>query len=185
MVPAKTKIAGVEFGLATVLSAFAFAAVAYVAKLHDRVSDLFRIRARFDVDEILKPSALATGTELSPPQIQKLRTKRLELMWPVFYKFASSGRPVIDPHYITMALTQWSWYWVVIELNVVVALVCIGLFLASQFLWLSMALAWLVLSFWLLQLIRNDCTTYALQQIELIVSDPQRCAEISAVLRAL
>ena len=151
MVPAKTKVVEVEFGVATVVIAFALAAVAYVAKLHDRVSDLFGIRARFDVNEILKPSALATGTPLSPSQIQKLRAKRLDLMGPVFYKFASSGKPIIDPHYITMALTQWSWYWVVIELNVVVGLVAIALLFASQFVWLSAALAWLVLSFLLLQ----------------------------------
>jgi hypothetical protein len=32
-----------------------------------------------------------------------------------FYKYASSTKPELDPHTITLALDNWSWYWILLE----------------------------------------------------------------------
>jgi len=109
----------VNLPLGTILPALVVAALSRMFKLHDRISDIFRIRQRFDVGEILFPMAIASGASLSGDQIRAIRKNCKSMMYKVFYKYASStaGKAVIDSHYITMALDQWCWYWIVLELT--------------------------------------------------------------------
>src|SRR5690554_1008223 len=32
-----------------------------------------------------------------------------------FYKYASSTNPVIDQHYVNLAINEWCWYWIVLD----------------------------------------------------------------------
>ena len=77
-----------------------------MTKLHDRLSDILHIRERFDISHILFPLALASGAACTVEQIWKIKRNRQDLMYKVFYKYASSspGKSQIELHYITLAL---------------------------------------------------------------------------------
>jgi len=90
-------------------------AIARSIRLHDRISDVFRIRLRFDVDYLLLPLARDSGANVGALSMAKLRKERGRLMAKTFYKYASSTDPVIDKHLIYQALDWWSWYWVLVE----------------------------------------------------------------------
>src|SRR5664279_4659483 len=63
--PVKIPETEVEVPLVVLVGALAFALFSRAIKLHDRLSDLFGIRDRFDVQAILLPMAAASGAALS------------------------------------------------------------------------------------------------------------------------
>jgi len=182
-------ISGLSFELpfGTIVPALVLALIFRMVKLHDRVSDLLRIRKRFDVYKILIPMALATGANLSISRIKKLEEKRHELMNNVFYKYASGTKEKaqIDPHYITMALDQWSWYWIIIEIDVVAGISSIILFATGKPIPTFWLLAGILCSIALLQFILKSCTVYAFQEIEQILGDEKRKQEIRKTFNAI
>src|SRR6516164_4527474 len=106
-----------KFNLAGAAVAALVAGFSYAAQLHDRVSDLFKIRHRFDLGSILFPLALLVGTKFSAMQLNAVDANRNTLMHKVFYKYASSraDKPLVDKHDIEHALAAWSWFWILVE----------------------------------------------------------------------
>jgi hypothetical protein len=183
----KVPVAGMDFPLGTLLPAFGLAVLSRVAKLHDRLSDLFGIRRRFDRQEILLPMALSVGASLTPDQIEKLETNRRGLMGEVFYRFVSSdkSKSQIDSHYVTMALDQWSWYWVVLEVAFVIALAGVILFAGHDYFDATLAAWMVVLLIAVLQAIRASCVRYARAEIREILKVKDAPDLIRASFRAL
>jgi len=106
-----------DYPVSAFLIALLAALISNILPLHDRVSDLFRIRQRFDTKYILLPLAQLVGAKLTPQQSSALRQDRHRLMREAFYKFASSRdpSPLVDRHDIEHALNQWAWFWAFIE----------------------------------------------------------------------
>ena len=111
------------FGLSATLNPTGIAIAIGVAllsrafKLHDKISNLLKIRQNFDVDNILVPLADAVGFSPTPAQLISIKQKRHALMRAVFYKYASSRaeNPLIDKHDIEHAMDSWSWFWWPVE----------------------------------------------------------------------
>jgi hypothetical protein len=170
-----------------VILAFAFAFISRLVKLHDRLSDLFGIRRRFDVHSVLLPMASAAGTPLSLEQQEEVSRKREELMIKVFYKYASSspGKAQIEQHSITMALDQWSWYWTLVEAAFCVFVTALIFLSANK----SGVAAWMLLVdlgiLWLLQATRSLCAGYARDEVRQILEDPSRSNAVAGQFRAL
>jgi hypothetical protein len=114
-----------------------------VARFHDRISDLFTIRARFDRANILLPLAVMSGAQMTARQVTNLKRDRHPLMRETFYKYASSRseHPLVDKHDIESALEAWHMYWVALE----------WLFILSSFGILSAFAGsdWLLIIFWI------------------------------------
>jgi hypothetical protein len=180
------EIDGLSVKLSIAVAALIVGFASRVAKLHDRLSDLYGVRRRFDVCEILLPLALSVGAKLDSAGQKRLRKKRSELMSKVFYKYASSGSTkVIDTHGITMALDQWSWYWIALEaqfLTGIAGLICVtySKFGAACLAW-SVAAAISVFLLWS----RARSAGYALDEIREIVDDPNRAAGIRQEFNAI
>lgn len=168
-------------GLAALIIAFIFRAL----KFHDRLSDVFRIRQRFDVDSILLPMALASGTTLSVEKIEKVLNERKTLMPKVFYKYASSTDPQIDKHLITMALDQWSWYWVLAEISAIAVATSLLLSLFGSMNAAFWTLFSVLIFLCLMWGIKIYCARYALREVNEILSDEKRLAEVAEVFDAL
>lgn len=181
---------GFSLPFGTLLPAFVVAALSRIFKLHDRISDVFHIRQRFDVSEILFPMAIGSGASLTGNQIRAIkrnRESRESMMYEVFYKYASStpGKAVIDSHYITLALDQWSWYWIVLE-QTFLAVVLAGTFcITARYSLAAMFLGVVLVAIGVLQFIRNLCSDYALQEVEAILGDSARRLEVAEAFRAL
>lgn len=180
-------IAGLSLPFGTVVPAFGIALLSRIFKLHDRLSDLFGIRRRFDVIAILFPLCAASGGLTDAGRVRQLKAKREPLMYATFYKYASSspGKAVIETHYITLALDQWSWYWILLEACTIATLAAAVLFWAGRYLAAASVLAAVLLAIWLLQVIRGHCEEYALQQVEQILSEPARKREVREQFSAL
>src|ERR1700694_1200174 len=103
----------VSFG--TLFPAAAVTVLFRMFRVHDRISDLLRIRRRFDVKHILGPLAVGSLGNVSDEQLQRIRAGRDDLMYKVFYRYASSKTPAIDAHFIEDALDWWGWYWCILE----------------------------------------------------------------------
>jgi hypothetical protein len=146
-----------------------------IFKIHDRISDLFGIRQRFDIFSILVPMASASGVSLSLAQQEKLPTKRHQLMRGVFYRYASSSesKSVIDPHSVTMALDQWSWYWICVEGICVTALGSVAFAFWSQYKTAFYLLVIDLLVIWLLQGLKELSRRYARDEIRQILEIQQ------------
>ncbi|MEY9420544.1 SAM-dependent methyltransferase [Bradyrhizobium japonicum] len=80
-----------------------------VTRFHDRISDIFKIRARFDRANILLPLAVMSGAQMSARQVANLKRERHPLVRATFYKYASSRseHPLVDKHDIESALEAW------------------------------------------------------------------------------
>jgi hypothetical protein len=178
---------GISIPFGTILPAFVVAALSRIFKLHDRLSDMLRIRQRFDVSEILFPMAIASGASLSGEQIRAIKKNREAMMYKVFYKYASStkGKAVIDSHYITMALDQWSWYWIVLEQTFLACVLASTFWIAGRYSLAATFLAVALVAIAVLQGIRSLCSDYALQQVEQILGASQRKLEVAEAFRAL
>src|SRR5206468_2567149 len=74
--------------------------IGYAVRFHDRMSDLFGIRKRFDRNYILLPLAILTRSQLSAFQLNRVDANRDSLMRRVFYRYASSRaeKPLVDKH---------------------------------------------------------------------------------------
>lgn len=180
----KVPIAGLDLPPLFVIPGLLVAILFRVVKLHDRVSDLFRIREDFDLCEILAPLAAGVGVATTPSVLRAYRASRNELMNRVFYRYAGSSDPKIPQHYITMALDTWTWFWIVTEFEVY------GLIGAGLLIWskvythatLLLGLMWLGLlgMYWL----RRSCASHAHTQVALILEDEARRAQIKSALNA-
>jgi hypothetical protein len=113
-----------------------------ITRLHDLVSDLFGIRARFDRANILLPLAVMSGAKMSARQVANIKRDRSHLMRDTFYKYASSTKQngLVDKHDVESALEAWTLYWVALE-----GLVILG---ACALVSAVAASAWLLILFW-------------------------------------
>jgi hypothetical protein len=167
--------------------ALVFAFLSRVLKLHDRLSDLFRIRHQFDIYSILLPMASAAGVALTLAQQNAVAQKRHELMSKVFYKFASSspGSAVVDQHAITMAIDQWSWYWILEEAAFVLFVSAVlSLLLGKSTLPAVLFLFGFGL-IWIMTFVHRGCKRYAQDEITQILDGPDRRATVAECFRAL
>ena len=170
---------------AYVIVAFLISFVARVSKLHDRVSDLFGIRERFDVHEILTPLAGGAGIPIDLTKRERLIELRGQIMGDVFYRYASSTDPAIDQHLIWTALDKWSWFWVCIEGTTVgmvafILLLSTEAFRSAAFVGMVTLLGTLVAT-----QINRACASIAHSEVREILRDAQRRTDVGVALRAL
>jgi len=180
--PVKIPVEGLELPLIILVSGLVVATVARIIKLHDRISDILGLRRRFDVAHILSPMASSVGVTVNE---SVLKARRREIMRKVFYRYASSGQPVIDAHYVTMAMDQWSWFWVLIESIPIWIVVGVVLAVYERFIAAGLVVAGLVAAAIILAWSWGMSAKYAKQQVDEILSDGQRYQEVKGVLSAL
>jgi hypothetical protein len=103
--------------LSGIAIALVVAILTHMLHFHDRISDVFGIRRRFDRIHILVPLAKCVGSSVTIQKIAAIKAGRDQLMHKVFYRYASSrdDHPLVDKHDIEHAMNAWSWFWVCIE----------------------------------------------------------------------
>jgi hypothetical protein len=176
-----------SFNLLEFFIAIVLAWVSHAIQLHNRLSDAFGIRNRFDRNYILLPLAVLTGVQLSPIKLNALKANRELLMEKVFYRYASSraDKPLVDKHHIERALDTWSWYWILVE---GAALWLVGGLIAGYFASYSLMnlLCWVAVGFWLFgELCSLRHPGFAQPQIETIVGNVQAKQDIKEAFDAL
>ncbi len=141
-----------------------------VFSFHDKLSDLLGIRYRYDKNIVIRHYLQVLNMD---KYIDKIDTKNREIiMNEVFYKYASSTSPQIDPHFIYLALGSWSWYWILLDTFSVTLFV--GMFLLLKYYSLSALIIIIIVLFSLYAFMfikRNtDCIKYSTAEVDAILS---------------
>jgi hypothetical protein len=181
------EIEGNKIALGFLLPAFLVALLFRIVKMHDRLSDVTKTREEFDLNEILVPLSIGSGFPITIAMRDRALAARDRLMTAVFYTYASStaGKAKIDSHLVTMALDQWSWFWIGAEAVLVIA--ATGAILAAYGKYQAATWAFIAcfLVFTLQHFTRRRRANYAHAQVEAILTDAVRRNEIAGVFRAL
>lgn len=148
-----------------------------IIKLHDRISDLFRIRAYYDWEYVLKPLKNAVGSDLDKKSVLSNRGR---LMSKAFYKYTSSRSddPVVDRHLIEMVLDQLTWYWMIIESSFIAFCIFVVLVCSEAF---EHALVVFYLGLGLIvfsKILQIKCSEYTKREVEMILDSAPRKREI-------
>lgn len=98
-----------------VLIPLGVAILARVFLLHDKVSDVFGIRRRFDLDNILRPLAEGVGFPTAGGNWKKVEENRDLAMIRTFYRYAGFTDPKIDVQLVRTAADRWAWFWCTVE----------------------------------------------------------------------
>lgn len=171
----------------SILISIIIAFISRIIKLHDKLSDIFSIRYLYDIKHILTPLIQGASVQITEELKMKICRNRNQLMNNIFYKYASStkDRCVIDFHNVTMALTQFTGLWILLE---IIALLITSAIISSIFKDFVLA-AWLlvviILSIVAGALILKSCVKYTNNEVDEILSDAARINHIKKVVNAL
>jgi hypothetical protein len=176
------EIDGIKLYTAYFYIPFIFAILENIFKLHDRISDIFRIRYRFDKFVIINRFLHRCKMEQNINKINK--RNREEIMYKVFYEYASSTKPVIDPHLICMALGAWRWYWIINATVAITGLIgIIMLIMNFSFHKLIVILGIILVLYIFSFMIKHfQCKSYAIKEVDTILNDEER---LNAICRYL
>jgi len=181
----KIEIIGKNFSIFNVAIPFLIALISRIIKLHDRISDILGIRKRYDVKYILTPIAEKAGYNTNDKK--KFVKNRRVLMSKLFYKYASSIEKdcIIDYHDVIMAMDQFGWYWVMIEVEF---LLIIGILFSLAYRSFSFSFDLIIIllaSFLISQNVLMQCKRYTSIEVDKICNDVNRKNEILNTLNAL
>jgi hypothetical protein len=177
-------IAGLKLPAGYIVPPLAMALFFRVIKLHDRVSDIFRLRVFYDWTYILKPIRNKVNSDLEKDKVLK---NRGFLMSKCLYRYASSKdpNPVVDKHLIEMVLDQLTWYWMVIESSCIIFMVFIILVYLQAFEH-ALIIFYLGLSFiFFAKILQLSCSKYTTKEVNLILESAPRRREIKEQFDAI
>ncbi len=177
-------ISGFKIPAGYLLPPLAIAVFFRIIKLHDRISDVFRLRVFYDWEYVLNPMRKAVGSVITRKVVL---SNRGSLMYKTFYRYASSHgeNPVVDKHLIEMVLDQLTWYWMVIESAFIVFCVFIVLIYLEAF---EHALFVFYLGLGLVvfsKYLQLTCSKYTRKEVDVILDSAPRKREIKEHFDAL
>lgn len=158
------------------------ALIARFTRLHNQLSDLFRIRERFDVNKILVPLARAVGLTVGTEFTNTLRANRHPLMERTFYAYASFEDPKISKALVLGAVELWTWYWIALEASALSAFAAVILLVSRAY---GVAEAVIAVSLGLALIFSScfvACGKRAEYQINEILAAPERADAIRVEL---
>lgn len=172
----------VKFSVALFYIPLIIGIIENIFKLHDKVSDIFGIRKRFNrkviVNEFL--NLLSIDFKLVDIDDKKIQ----EIMSIVFYKYTSSTSPEIDSHYIHLALGSWCWFWIFLD-TLITSIFTGVLFLINNFTPLHLYTTLLVIAVLLIlmYLILLQSKKYAKNEVQVIIKEHNTKDEIGMSIR--
>lgn len=157
--------------------------VCRVIKLHNKVSDIFKIRYKYDLDNIIFPIAEGVGYRIA--SIEKVKSKRDYLMRKVFYRYAGYTNPQIDTHLINMALDSLCWYWIVIEWEFITCITLLICSFSDNKIIVGILIVLIVILGLACSSLKKMCIPKTKSEVVEILNDNNRKREILGVFNAL
>src|SRR5207249_1465277 len=105
-----------------VLPAVFVTLVSRIVKLHDLISDVFGIRARFDLYRIMIPLCGDLGIAVDKTFRDKLSGRRKAAMQRTYYAYVSFEDPKISKALVLGAIDRRTWYWILLESSAVLGI---------------------------------------------------------------
>jgi hypothetical protein len=161
------------------------AMVSHMIKLHDRISDLLKIRFFFDMRFFLYPLCQGVGVPLTEERKANLRKSRDASMYATVYKYAGFKNPVIDEHLVRTAADNWGWFWALVESSFLLLVSLVILVFLQKWTYVTGFLLALLGELALMFVLWLACIRSAKPQVEAILSEPQRMDEIKEYFYSL
>jgi hypothetical protein len=168
-----------------VVPALLLATLARIVRLHDQVSDIFRIRERFDIYRLLIPLCGAVGVAVDLAFRDKLRNRRQQAMARTFYRYASFEEPVISKAIVLGAIDVWTWYWILLEGIVMLIIASMVLLAVGAYAQSGAIIGLSFLATLLFCTHYDNCGKRADAQIEELIADDQRVIAIRNEFNAI
>ena len=176
------KFIGIQFCLAGFYLPLLIGLIEHIFKIHDKISELLKIRYKYDTYVIINNMAKKCDICLNINNINKSNCKKI--MGKIFYKYASSTKPEIDEHNILLALNEWCWFWIILDTTILFLITSIWFLIVNysccNLLTVICILFVLLLSLWA---IKKQAERYTKAEINEILSKPSRKKEIEEELR--
>jgi hypothetical protein len=154
-------------------------------KLHDKISDVFRIRYLFDTRCLLYPLAKGAGITLTKDLHKNIGNKRVDSMYAVFYPYAGFKNPVIDEQLVRTAADNWGWFWVLLESFALVVVTTIALCIMKKWDYVFWCLIVLLVEFALMFMYWIACQNSGRRQVAAILADKGRRKIIAKYFQSL
>jgi hypothetical protein len=148
--------------------------VSRILRLHDKISDILRIRFLFDTGYILFPLAKLSGHTLTKELRKEISRNRNDGMYAVFYPYAGFKDPIIGTQLVQTAADNWGWFWVLLESFFMFAITAIILLVSNKTTYAQTCLAVLAVQMCLLIVEWFACRRSAKRQIDAILADNSR-----------
>jgi len=159
--------------------------ISRMLRLHDKISDLLRIRFFFDTRYILYPLAHLTGTNLTKDRKKVIGENRVNAMRKVFYKYASFINPKIDTQLVRTAADNWGWFWSLLESFFIFSITAIILYKLDSKICFLLCLIILLIEFCFRLLEWSECKKSARRQLEAIVENTDWRIEINSYFSSI
>ena len=159
--------------------------VSRMLKLHDRISDVFRIRSFFDTRVILYPLARDAGVTLTKDLKKRISDARMNAMYAIFYPYAGFRNPVIDEQLVRTAADNWGWFWVLTESSSLFLVTAGILACVQQWNYVFVCLAVILVELILMSVQGFACRNSAQREVVAILNDSSRKACIAAYFESL
>jgi hypothetical protein len=178
--PTTVEILTMKIPLLFVVPPAIIALLARIGRLHDKMSDLFGVRARFDLYRILVPLCGSLQISVDKDFRDKLSSRRRAAMERTYYAYASFEDPKISKALVLSAIDQWTWYWVLLESCVLLVAAGAVLLAFRSYGGASLILIALFLAILLFSTYYDVCGRLADAQIEEMVAEPERANKLKA-----
>lgn len=154
-------------------------------KLHDKISNVFRIRYLFDTHCLLFPLARGAGPTLTKDLRKKIRQDRENSMSTAFYAFAGFKKPIIDEQLVRTAADNWGWFWALIESSFLITVTAVVLTYIQKWDYVFWCLIALLVESVLMLIFCLACQRSGRRQVGAILADASRKKTIAKYFRSL
>jgi hypothetical protein len=176
--PTTVEILTLKIPLLFVVAPAIIALLARIFRLHDKMSDLFGLRARFDLYRILIPLCGSLQISVDKDFRDKLLSRRETAMERTYYAYASFEDPKISKALVLSAIDLWTWYWILLEFCVLLGIGGVVLLGFRAYRGESLVLIVLLLAILLFSTYYDACGRLADAQIAEIVAEPERATKL-------
>jgi len=176
--PTTVEILTLKIPLLFVVAPAIIALLARIFRLHDKMSDLFGLRARFDLYRILIPLCGSLQISVDKDFRDKLSSRRETAMERTYYAYASFEDPKISKALVLSAIDLWTWYWILVESCVLLGIGGVVLLGFGAYRGGSLVLIVLLLAILLFSTYYDACGRLADAQIAEIVAEPERATKL-------
>jgi len=170
------KFIGIDIKFYFFIISIIIAIIARAIRLHDRISDMLKIRKKYDLDNILLPLGVGCGYKIS--SIEKINEKRSVLMSSCFYKYCSYSQPKIDAHLVYTTLDYLCWYWIAVEAQFFTFITLVLTLFSSNITIIKLVVIANLIFYCFGKIMNNACMSKTSSEIFAILSDTQRKKEI-------
>ncbi len=165
------KVCNIDLNIAIFYVPFLMGVFEHMFKLHNVWSKIFGIRKRYDRKIIVRN--LISQCNIKNVNANKLSNEQVrKIMDTCFYRYASSSNPNIDSHYITITLTEWCWFWIILDTLMLFDVVGVIWLIMTWWSWVNFL--WFVcvnvVLLILLKLVNYVMVKYTLKEIDAILS---------------